>query len=155
MTVGSAALQICFFHRNALHNKLFPELGNLLKSRANAKVFHIASSMPCNDLFDLEYEKEIAKLKQDGQSIDELIRDLKDNYPKVDFLKYISADREFNFFPKYLGLEKISYERQIHYLANCIKIFEDYLDSRKIDIVITDMIIGVADVFKFVCIREE
>ena len=57
MTTESSNVQICFFHRNALHNALFPKLGKLMKSRTNAEVFHITSSMPSSEFFDLEYEK--------------------------------------------------------------------------------------------------
>lgn len=145
---------VCFFHRNEFHNQIYPKMGRYINTNYNVGVKHVRriNNVIGEDVF--EYEREIGKIWDEIDITNAALRRLEEKYHNAELMRLVFADRNCNFFPKYLGRDKIPYEKQLKYLVGCFEVFERYLDNNIIDCVVSDLSIGIADIFRYVCERR-
>lgn len=142
---------ICFFHRNPFHNQIYPEMGRYIREAHNLDIRHIRRLGKIDGEVVFEYEREIEKIWGAIDVSDSALIQLDRKYPSAELLRLIYADRNCNFFPKYLDRERVAYEKQLKYLVGCVMVFEKYIKENPLDCVISDLSIGIADIFRHVC----
>lgn len=142
---------ICFFHRNPFHNQIYPEMGRYIRDAHGLDIRHIRRLGKIEGEVVFEYEREIEELWDAIDISDSALIQLDNKYPGAELLRLVYADRNCNFFPKYSDQEKIAYKKQLKYLVGCVTVFEKYIGENPPACVISDLSIGIADIFRHVC----
>ena len=144
-------LTVAFLTRNPHHDKFFARVADELQEKHAIDSLFIKEigGIPNQQVF--EFEREI---ENQWHSLDisyEALQTLKNAFPEFNFMRAIYSEREFNFYPTYFGDRPVSCEHQLKYLVGCFSVFDQWLTDNRIEFVVSEMIIGLADaVFKAV-----
>ena len=140
-----------FFPRNPHHARFFASVADALKDQHEIDSLFIREMGEVSNQRVFEFDREIENQWHSFDISYEALQALKNAFPEFNFMRAIYSEREFNFFPSYFGVRPVSCEHQLKYLVGCFSVFDQWLSNNSIELVVSEMITGLADaVFKAV-----
>jgi len=136
---------LAFFPHNESHANFFHSVGIDLENRLEASVIFVRELGGVHDRKVFQFEAEILK-KWDRLDISfgNLSR-LAERYGNSSIMRAIFSERRSVFYPQYFSRNPVSYEYQMKYLVGCFTVFEDWLSTNRIDYIVSELLIGLAD----------
>lgn len=136
---------IAFFPHNLAHLKFFTQVGNHLKKAHGSKIIYIRElgDIPGEEVF--QFEHEIEKIYDKIDISYSALCKLKNEYPHAMLMRALYCERRFNYLPKFFNSQAISYDKQLSYMVACFDVFNQFLASKKIDYIVSELLIGLPD----------
>lgn len=145
---------IAFLPRNQFHINLFVPVGKYLAEKCGYNIVHIKELGIIEGCSVFEFEREIEKKFHSADISYANLKNIRDKYHDVDFMRAIYCEREFNFFPEYFGDSRVEYEFQIRYLVSCVNVFEEFVANNNIACVISELLTGLPDSILYAVCRK-
>lgn len=130
---------------NRRHCQFFNALSNEFKGN-----YSVATSYPSLDKVDFDIYKMIESSEDNGNDYEFLVKKY-----DVNFNKFHEYDRSFSYYPALLKKTPMTLDRKKNYIVKLIKTFEKIIESGKIKVIFSELIIGLFDaVFHAVALKK-
>lgn len=139
------SLTIVFFPHNLPHANFFSLIANKLKNENGIQSLFVKEVGKIKGQNVFEFEVEIERIWNEIDISNEALVKLQREYENFSFMRSLYSEREFNYYPFYFGDKPISREHQLKYMAGCFIVFNNWLESVRVDFIFSELIIGLAD----------